>query len=281
MRFVLLHYHILKNAGSTVEEILYQNFRDRLLRYDIPNRDEEVTQAHIVSLLEEHPEVSAFSSHQIYYPVPQAPGFLFFSLCFLRDPLDRIRSIYDYFRDKPSAGDPISELALRVGLGEFTAHLVDDYPWMVNDVQVNLLSNGLVNDQPKGLEDLERATERMLETSFLGVVDSFNKSLIAGQHSLRTIFPNLDCGQEPVNVSGGMGSPVAARIENFRAACDPRIWSELVGLNQMDEELLRRARAEIVRRFQQVNQADQKLQALGHRIDHLERAATAGSGEPI
>jgi hypothetical protein len=192
MRFVLLHYHILKNAGSTVEEILYHNFRERLLRYDIPNRDEQVTHAHLLSLLEERPEISAFSSHQIYYPVPQAPGFLFFPLCFLRDPLDRIRSIYDYFRDKPSEGDPISELAARVGLGEFTAHLVREYPWMVNDVQVNMLSNGLVNDQPKGLEDLERATGRMLATSFLGVVDRFNQSLIAGQHSLRTIFPNLD-----------------------------------------------------------------------------------------
>jgi hypothetical protein len=283
MRFVLLHYHILKNAGSTVEEVLYQNFRDRLLRYDIPNRDEEVTHAHLLSLLEDHPHVNAFSSHQIYYPVPQAPGFIFLSLCFLRDPLDRIRSMYDYFREKPSAGDPVSELAARVGLGEFTGHLVREYPWMVNDVQVNMLSNGLVNDQPKGLEDLERATRRMLATSFLGVVDIFNQSLIAGQHSLRTIFPNLDCGQAPVNVSGGMGNSVASRIEKFRAACDATTWSELVRMNQMDQELLNRARAEIDRRFAQVPDADKKLHALSHRIQQLEshRAATEGSGSPI
>ena len=280
MRLVILHYHILKNAGSTVEEILYRNFRERLLRFDIPDRDEQVTNAHLLSLLDENPHVSAVSSHQIYYPVPQAPGFLFFPLCFLREPLDRIRSIYDYFRDKPSAGDPISELALSVGLGEFTAHLVEDYPWMINDVQVNLLANGLVNDQPKGQEDLERATERMLETSFLGVVDCFNQSLVAGQHSLRTVFPNLDCGQEPVNVSGGMGRSIAERIESFRAACTPRIWSELVRMNQMDQELLSRARAEIDRRFRQVDQPTQKLAALTHRIDHLQRAATTRSGEP-
>ena len=281
MRFVILHYHILKNAGSTVEEILYRNFRERLLRFDIPDRDEEVTHARLLSLLEQHPQVSAVSSHQIYYPVPQAPGFVFFPLCFLRDPLDRIRSMYDYFREKPSAGDPVSELAARVGLGEFTAHLVDEYPWMVNDVQVNLLSNGLVNDQPKGPEDLERATRRMVETSFLGVVDRFNQSLVAGQHSLRTVFPNLDCGQEPVNVSGGMDAPVAARIEKFRAACSPRIWDELIRMNQMDQELLKRARAEIDRRFRQVSQAEQKLQALSHRIDHLQQAAAVTVESPV
>jgi hypothetical protein len=68
MRFVILHYHILKNAGSTVEEILYRNFRERLLRYDIPDRDEQVTQAHLLSLLQENPHVSAdsFSSPCVF-----------------------------------------------------------------------------------------------------------------------------------------------------------------------------------------------------------------------
>jgi len=148
MRFVLLHYHVLKNAGSTVEEILYHNFRERLARIDTPDRDGHVSNADIVSYLDGNPQITAFSSHQINYPVPEAPGYLFFDLCFLRDPIDRIRSTYDYFRLKPSDGDPVSDMANRVGEGEFVTHLIENYPWMVNDVQVNLLANGVVNDQP-------------------------------------------------------------------------------------------------------------------------------------
>jgi hypothetical protein len=266
MRFVLLHYHILKNAGSTVEEILYHNFRDRLARVDKPDRDGHVSNADIRSYLDENPQITAFSSHQINYPVPQAPGYLFFDLCFLRDPIDRIRSTYDYFRLKPSDGDPVSDLANRVGEGEFVAHLIENYPWMVNDVQVNLLANGVVNDQPQGEQDLERATVRMLETSFLGVVDRFEESIIAGQHALRIIFPNLNCAQAPVNVSGGLGGNLPARIEKFRAACGDVVYNELARLNHMDVELLQRARAEVLRRFELVPDHAKELHALKYRM---------------
>jgi len=247
MRFVLLHYHILKNAGSTIEEILHRNFREKFCRFDTPDRDGELKNAELVAYLEANPSVAAFSSHQIYYPVPQAAGFLFFDLCFLRDPLDRIRSVYDYFRQKPSAGDPMSDLANQCALGEFTRYLIDNWPWTINDVQVNLLANGIVNDQPRP-EDFDRAIERMLEICFLGVVDLFDESLVAGQYGLRSAFPGLICEHPPVNISGD--GTLEQRIAKFREACDPAVFKELLRLNAMDFELLDRARAEVRRRFE-------------------------------
>lgn len=269
MRFVLLHYHILKNAGSTIEEILYFNFRERLARIDKRDRDGHVSNADIVAHLDKNPQIAAFSSHQIQYPAPQAPGYLFFDLCFLREPVDRIRSIYDYFRLKPSEGDPVSDMANRAGEGEFVAHLIENYPWMVNDVQVNLLANGVINDQPQGEQDLERATSRIMETSFLGVVDCFAESIVAGQHALRLAFPNLNCAQAPVNESGGLDGKLAARIETFRQACGETIYGELERLNRMDVELLGRARAEVLRRFEQVPGNLKKRRALEIRIREL------------
>jgi len=249
MRLVLLHYHILKNGGSTIEEILRRSFGERFLTFDLPHPDAEVKSDDLLSLVERNPHLDAFSSHQIFYPVPQVPGFLFFDICFLRDPLDRIRSSYDYFRGKPTGGDPVRELANQHTLGEFTRHLIEEMPWTVNDVQVNLLANGIVNDQPGGVEDLEVATVRMRETSFLGVVDRFNESLVAGQHALKVLFPTLDCAQEPVNDSARPGSTLAERMEDFRRACDGPVFAELLRLNAMDFELLHRARAEVRRRF--------------------------------
>ena len=143
----------------------------------------------------------------------------------------------------------MSELANQNTLGEFTRRLVQEMPWTVNDVQVNLLANGLVHDQPRGVEDLAVATSRMLETSFLGVVDQFDESLVAGQYGLRTLFPALNCVHAPVNVSAAPGSTLAERAEQFREACHDAIYAELLRLNAMDFELLRRARAEVQRRF--------------------------------
>jgi hypothetical protein len=259
MRLVLLHYHILKNGGSSIIEILARSFWETFAEYDLPDRDAEITRPDLLSYLDSNPGVQAFSSHQIFYPVPRASGYLFFDICFLRDPIDRIRSTYDFFRAKPVPGVLISDIANQCALGEFTRRLVEEMPWTVNDVQVNLLANGLVHDQPRGIEDLAVATARMLETSFLGVVDQFDESLVAGQYALRMLFPALNCVHAPVNVSAAPGSTLAERTEQFRSACDEAVFAELLRLNAMDFELLGRARAEVGRRFDVVPDGKERL----------------------
>ena len=249
MRFVLLHYHFLKNAGSTIENILDRNFGERFLRIDTANRSGHLTNEALMSQLEQRPEVVAISSHQIRHPLPAARGYLFFDICFLRDPIDRIRSMYDYFRQRPSEGDRFSELANRSTLGEFVTCLVDHFPEEVTNVQVALLANGGVDEQPPGERDFEIALERMLETSFLGVVHRFGESAAAGRWFLDPVFPNLDCAEPPANVSGGLEGTVALRRRKLRAACGRRVYTKLLRLNALDCELFRRARAEVRRRF--------------------------------
>ena len=241
MRFVILHYHFLKNAGMSVESILHRSFGSFFSSIDTGERDGHITEEFLLDHLRRNPLLKAVSSHQIRYPVPRVPGFLFFDLCFLRDPFDRIRSTYDYFREKPAEGDPVSDFANRLPLGAFIARMIEEMPWHINDAQVNLLANGIANDPPTA-QDFERAVSKMLQTSFLGVVDRFSESLIAGQHFLRPVFPTLDCSAEMENVS-------ATRAGSVRAACEPRVYGELLRLNVYDVKLVEMARAEVERRF--------------------------------
>jgi hypothetical protein len=261
VRFVLLHYHFFKNAGTTIEEILAHSFFENYARFDTEDFDGAVSQEQLVSHLRRFPRMKAVSSHQFRYPVPRERGFIFFDLCFLRDPIDRIRSMYDYFRDKPVPGEPASDLARTQSIGGFIAGLVEHHAYRVSNVQVNMLANGIVNDPPMET-DLIRAIEVMLRTSFLGVVDCFNESLIAGQHFLRPVFPNLALAQQAANVSGGLEDARQARIEKFRQACDADVYGELVRLNALDSELVNRARAEVHRRFSLVLDGQARLREL-------------------
>jgi hypothetical protein len=261
VRFVLLHYHFFKNAGTTIEEILAHSFYENYVRLDTEDFDGEVSHEALTSYLQRHPRMKAVSSHQFRYPVPQARGYLFFDLCFLRDPVDRIRSMYDYFREKPVPGEPASDLAREQSIGGFIAALVRDHTYRVSNVQVNMLANGIVNDPPMDA-DLIRATQVMLKTSFLGVVDCFHESLIAGQHFLRPVFPNLTLAQRPANVSGGLEQAMDRRIEKFRQACNADVYAELVRLNALDSELVNRARAEVHRRFAMVPDGPSRLREL-------------------
>jgi hypothetical protein len=260
MRFVILHYHFLKNAGMTVMDLLHSSFGSGYGTIDTPDHDGHVSTEALLALLESNTLLKAVSSHQIRYPLPQVRGFLFFDLCFLRDPVDRLRSTYDYFREKPAAGDPVSEFANRLQVGEFIATLVREMPWYVGDAQVNLLANGIANDLPSA-QDFDRAVAQMLRTSFLGVVDRVPQSLAAGRHFLRAVFPELEgAGAGDVdftnvtakNVTGGLEATLEARRERVREACDacdPRVYPELIELNAMDLKLVDLARAEVDRRF--------------------------------
>lgn len=269
MRFVILHYHVLKNAGTTVEGILARNFSQDYARLDasdpaglLPNED-------LLAFLKSRPEIAAVSSHQIRYPVPAAPGFVFFDVCFLRDPIDRIRSMYDFFREKPAPADPVSELANASGLGWFVARMVEEFPHFVNDAQVVTIANGSVYDHPPGEADLDRATATMLRSSLPGVVDRLEESLVAGQYFLGPVFPGLDCAAVPVNVSGRPGSTLGSRLREVRRACGAHLYSQLERLNQLDYKLLKRARSEVLRRYGLVPDREARLSLLRARIRTL------------
>jgi hypothetical protein len=266
MRFVILHYHLFKNAGSTIENLLDRNFGERLCRLDTADRDGRLSNDVLLSYLKDNPHIEAVSSHHLRHPIPAAPGFLFFDLCFLRDPLDRIRSIYDYLREKPSAGDPLSDLAGTWSLAEFVPRVIEAMPHHVNDVQVNLLANAGDYDHPPGKADLDRATKRMLETSWLGVVDRFNESIVGGQNLLDPVFPGLLCAVPPVNASGGLDDALQLRLSKLEKACGPGVYSDLARLNTLDCELLRKARAEVTRRFNLVPNRDTRLRSLEQRL---------------
>ena len=265
MRFVILHYHILKNAGSTVEEILDRSFGERFHRYDTPERGGIITADEVLAFIDANPRLEAFSSHQIRYPLPHSRDILFFDICFLRDPLDRIRSMYDYFRKRPAPGDPISDLAEQTTLGDFIAGMVADHPLHVTNAQVNLLAQAGNSDEPDR-NDLALARERFLKASFPGVVDLFDESAVAGEYFLRAAFPALDCALPPVNVSKGLDSTLAGRIEQLRSVCDPEVFGKLLELNALDFQLLDCARAEVMRRFHLVPDHIAKLDELRRRV---------------
>ena len=272
MRLVILHYHIFKNAGSTIEDILGHSFGERFAKVDTPAGEGLISHPDLLRFFDARPNLRAFSSHQIRHPLPQAPGYLFFDICFLRDPIDRIRSIYTYFRRRPNPADPMSDLANRTTLGDFMAGMIRDFPLFVRNVQVNLLACVGDSDEPEP-RDLDLATQRMLATSFLGVVDCFDQSVAAGAHALRRAFPELDCNRPAVNVSDGLEGTVASRTEKLRQACTPEVYEELLRLNTLDRQLVDRAREEVLRRFGKVPQ-----RRTGRPVQPQQRHVQASAG---
>lgn len=245
MRFVVLNYHIFKNAGMSVEEILDRNFGERFTRLDGPDPNARLDDDKLLDFLDSNPDTEAVSSHQIRYPMPAAADFLFFDICFLRDPLDRIRSMYDYAREKPIEGDPLSEMAISLELRPFVEVILSDMPEWICEMQTVFLAG---EDCPRDTQ-LEQATRTMLQASFVGVVDSFPKSIAAGEYFLRPIFAGFRCATAAVNVSRGLHGTLQTRKQRLKEVCGDTLYEELVTRNEMDLQLVARARAEVDERF--------------------------------
>jgi len=264
MRCVLLHYHIFKNAGTTIEEALERSFGAEFSRIETPNSEGLVYHPDILRFLDQNPRVKAISSHQIRHPVPAAPGFLFLDVCILRHPVDRVRSIYDFYHSRPAPGDPLSDLA-QGSMGAFVAGLVRTQQLHIKNVQVNLLACFGDSDEPEE-KDLLVALDRVRGAAFPGVVDCFNRSMVAAEYSLRPIFPELDCARPAENVTGGLVGDLDGRIAKVRAACDQSDYSELLRLNALDLRLLDSARVEVERRFRAIPDGGERLQEFERRI---------------
>ena len=94
-RRVLVHYHIYKNAGSTIERQLWENFGDAFALCEGPDDTDHVDSATLASHLAANPQLKAISSHKARPPLP-LPGAL--PIVLLRHPADRAHSAYRFAR---------------------------------------------------------------------------------------------------------------------------------------------------------------------------------------
>ena len=130
--------------------------------------------------------------------------------------------------------------------------------------------------RPPGPADLERATQTLLNAALPGVVDCFDESMVAGQYFWHPAFPDFDIAAAPANVTAARGTTLAARREEVAAACGPALFRDLLHQNELDQKLVDRARAEVLRRFSLVPRGEERLAALREELAKL-----GGTAVPI
>lgn len=261
-RFVLLHYHIFKNAGSTIEYAVRRSFGKRFATLHGPDPSSILRSEDVDKFLSGHPEIAAISSHHVKYPKPVPPGVIVFDLCVFREPLERLRSVYHHFR-RAEPVDNLSARAKEMDLRSFLDLLIRRHPHLVNDVQVNTLANAAAYTRPPDSTDLGAALRIMREMSVVGVVDLFDESLVAAEYFLCPAFPSIQLDYVSQNVSPKDATP-------FRDAVGARIYEQLEKMNQLDGELVSQARSEVRRRFELVPDALERLAAFRSRCTGLE-----------
>ena len=277
-RYVIVHYHVFKNGGSTIEYILEREFPGRFASVHGRDPDATLDAADLTEFLQQHPGIAAVSSHHLRYPKPLSRQTVFFDWCFLRDPLARLYSSYNHFR-RCDADSLCARWAQSYSPGEFAMRLIDEAPHQVSEVQVTQLANAGAFTRPANERDLEQASAVLREMAVPGVVEMFNESLVVAEYFLRPAFPKLRLEYAAQNVSQSIRRAPGESRAYWEGVWGKELYDRLLRMNEMDMELVLRAKREILRRLDRVPRAAEKLVDFRSRCARL--ALASGRHEPV
>jgi hypothetical protein len=241
MRHILIHYHIFKNAGSTIDSILKRNFGERCGSIEGLNPWDTLSPSDILKYATENPSIEAISSHQARLPTPNYQNLAFHPLLFLRHPIDRAGSVYFFERRQP-----ISSPSLGVKIAhekDFAGYV----KWRLTDGNGAVIRNfqtvhlaGRKNDMRFATaidSDLKDAINKISELPFFGIVELFDDSIEKMKKYLSQYFNGINVNYSIENKSTGRGNTLQERLNDVEKMLGSNLYQELLAKNTLYMQL--------------------------------------------
>ena len=242
-KVILLHHHIFKNAGSTIDAILSRNFGTvGAVKYDKPigEKGEHILNNNeLVEILRMNPKCISFSSHQFNLSEFNSSDFEFVDMAFVRHPLDRLSSIYYFYNSNPSLISNLADTVRKQSLINFMSSFVrGEHAWLGQSSQTWIFATHFAEKYTLPTRHtLHRAIERAKSVLCLGVVEKFDESTAYFEHALVREFGSVDFSYEVINKSSGRKNTLQERLNDLRETLGAELYDQLLALNQLDLEL--------------------------------------------
>ena len=235
-RNIIIHFHFFKNAGTSIESILRKNLQDRFLTHELGSATDSFPASDLLPLLEKNQDIAAVSSHTIFFPAPEHPQMNIFPIVFLRHPLDRILSMYN-FELKQKTGQAEAQLTDETGLVEYIqARRVNPASFRLRNYQMWMLARKRAPARDKQAL-FEVAKQQIESLPVVGVVEDFSESVRQLTQWLEPHFPGLDMQPEHENRSSAAHLNIEQRLDLLRDTVGSDLYEELESENALDTEL--------------------------------------------
>jgi hypothetical protein len=246
-RHVIIHYHIYKNAGMSVDAGLRESFREAWVSFDSPSgRLGQPNAQELLVFLAEHKPILALSSHTARLPAPSTKRLQAHPIIFLRHPIDRVGSIYAFMKrtGNPRAADKTFSEWVDMMLGSSARDrnlAIQSYQtlFLSDDFQSTERDHGPVIGVTYA--HFAQAIARMHQLPVFGLVERFEESVARMSRHLRRRFPELTLQARRVNSSDDRAVAMADRLRDIEAALGSQRYARLVGANEADLELYNHA----------------------------------------
>lgn len=241
-RMVAVHFHLFKNAGTSVEVALETFFGDRWASFDKASAGGRINQRELTAFLTQRPDLQAVSSHQLRVPLLDTDTLGFAPIVFLRDPLDRIRSAYDFERRQGEVSPSSRAAATHDLAGWIDFHRQRNSTQCANFQTLAFSRHRGDNGAPLLRvpieEHLSSAIQYLDDTvPVVGVVESFAESWDAISDQLRVHYPDFRSPSVHSNSTTDQSEAVEDRIERLRSSLGDAGFERLRAENAADAQL--------------------------------------------
>lgn len=232
MRTIILHYHLFKNAGTSIDEILKSNFKEKWITTEF--KASEDNSEEIKAWILDNPEAVAFSSHTMTGPVPKIHDTNIISIILLRNPIRRIISAYKFERNQ-QVDTWGANLAKQVNFEDYVVtRLLKD-----GDTQCrNFQSERLATMTPTKAPNIERAMTALDNFSMVGIVEEFEKTLSLLESILQNQFENFKVESTHKNRSNEYELEFSPALNQLLHECnnnDKQVWK--AGLEKLKKSM--------------------------------------------
>jgi hypothetical protein len=242
---VLIHYHIFKNAGSSVDASLRHSFGDHWGTFEGPHAHAIQSSEQLSAFIAANKHLVAISSHLARPPLPHSHCL---PVVFLRHPLLRAWSVYRYTRANGS--QPYSAVARELTFSDYIRWALKKEPGsiVIRNYQVVHLSDaswrgGDILKTEATLADLEQACQLLSDWGVAGIVEEFDLSAAAFQARYGQHLPGLELLSRWDNATSREATPLAERVDQLRQMLGEGLHNDFMEANRLDSTLYAHGRA--------------------------------------
>lgn len=231
--YKICHYHIFKNAGTSLDKALQKHFGSNWSAFEGIHAHDIKSNQELMAFLSSHPDIKAVSSHLCR---PTTPLKEILPIVFLRDPLARARSVYEFTRLDKS--QPFRESAL----GTFSDYLtwaLSGAPGglVIRSYQVVHLSSA--SFCPEGIlfaiaaeSHFEEAIQLLKSWPVIGIVEQYARSIKLIEKIYQNYFPDLTLTYEHENITS-----TGNNTSKIREEIGEGLFNEFNKQNKFDYQL--------------------------------------------
>jgi hypothetical protein len=240
---VLVHYHIFKNAGTSLDALLSNAFGEGWVTFEGSHGSDVQRADQLAAFLAARPAVREVSSHLARPPLP-APHCL--PLIMLRHPIDRARSAFQFAQKDPVHQD--HAVAKSGTFGDYVNWVMDNpgEGITIRNYQVFHLSDATFREgnalMESTSEDLAQAQALIASWPAFGLAREFAASCRLFEAVYSPLFPELRLYPLHANRSQGHAPSEDDAIDAARAELGERAFARLCEANELDMALYAFAR---------------------------------------